>query len=576
MKTVSNWRGAIAQFWQLMDKEQARMGWALLAGLLNSGLNLLAPFLIGYGIDHFIQTRQYPGLLKLGMVLLGVYLLSLGAHYAQMILMGSVGQNVLFLLRERIFSKLQTLPVAFFNQHKAGDLISRINNDTDKLNQFLSESLVRFMGSLFIMSGAGLAVVLLHPRLGLVALAPSLLLLLWTRLLSPWVKKQNALQLEKTGGLSAAIQENLSHFKELLVFDRRDYFRSHFAKHNLQNYQAAMGAGMANGVFGPIFDLHYNLAHLSVLGYGLWLFQQGEITLGLLISFLTYVNRYYDPLRQMALLWASFQLALASWDRINGVLQAGENLAHLPPGQLMPDTGLLSFKDVCFHYPGGSEVLHHVSFTLEPGKTYALVGPTGGGKSTTAALMARLYDPNSGLVTFQGRDLREFSDAERSKHMGFILQEPFLFAGTVKDNLVMGHPELQDAEPTVLNAKLSDKGLTPFLERFAQGLDTPVGEQESQTSLGQKQLLAFMRAVLREPELLILDEATANIDTVTEQALEAILSRLPEKTTRVIIAHRLNTIENADQIFFVNDGQIQSAGSFEQAVALLMQEERKS
>jgi ATP-binding cassette subfamily B protein len=278
----------------------------------------------------------------------------------------------------------------------------------------------------------------------------------------------------------------------------------------------------------------------------------------------------------MALLWASFQLALASWDRINGVLQAEENLEQLPPGPQQPDTGLLSFKDVCFHYPGGSEVLHHVSFTLEPGKTYALVGPTGGGKSTTAALMARLYDPNSGLVTFQGRDLREFSDAERSKHMGFILQEPFLFAGTVKDNLIMGHPDLQAAEPAVLSAKLKDKGLTPFLERFAQGLDTPVGEQESQTSLGQKQLLAFMRAVLREPELLILDEATANIDTVTEQALEEILSRLPETTTRVIIAHRLNTIENADQIFFVNDGQIQSAGSFDQAVALLMQEERKS
>lgn len=576
MKTAKHWRSSISQFWHLMAEQQARMGWALLAGLLNSGLNLLAPFLIGYGIDHFIQTKQYPGLLKLGAVLFGIYLLSLGAHYAQMILMGSVGQNVLFLLRERIFSKLQALPVAFFNQHKAGDLISRINNDTDKLNQFLSESLVRFMGSLFIMCGAGVAVLVLHLRLGVVALAPSLLLLLWTRLLSPWIKKMSALQLEKTGGLSAAIQENLSHFKELLVFDRRDYFRSHFAHHNQQNYQAAVGAGVANGVFGPIFDLHYNLAHLSVLVYGLWLFQHQEITLGLLISFLTYVNRYYDPLRQMALLWASFQLALASWDRISGVLEADDQLAILPPGAAQADTGLLSFKDVCFHYPGGTEVLHNVSFKLEPGKTYALVGPTGGGKSTTAALMARLYDPHSGQVTFQGRDLREFSAAERSQSMGFILQEPFLFAGTVRDNLVMGHPHLHNAEASLLSTELENKGLMPFLARFSEGLDTPVGAQDSQTSLGQKQLLAFMRAVLREPDLLILDEATANIDTVTEQALEAILTRLPAQTTRVIIAHRLNTIENADQIFFVNDGQIQSAGSFEQAVALLMQEERQS
>ncbi|MGE3726465.1 MAG: ABC transporter ATP-binding protein, partial [Candidatus Sericytochromatia bacterium] len=427
MKAAANWRGSLLQFWQLMADQQKRMGWALLAGLLNSGLNLLAPFLLGYGIDHFIQSKQYPGLFRLSAVLLGVYLLSLGAHYTQMILMGSVGQNVLFLLRERIFSQLQALPVAFFNQHKAGDLISRINNDTDKLNQFLSESLVRFMGSLFIMSGAGIAVLVLHPRLGLVALAPSLLLLLWTRLLSGWVKKQNAQQLEKTGQLSATIQENLSHFKELLVFDRRDYFRSHFADHNQKNYQAAMGAGLANGIFGPIFDLHYNLAHLGVLGYGLWLFQKGELSLGLLISFLTYVNRYYDPLRQMALLWSSFQLALASWERISAVLDASENLDILPPGPIQAEAGLLSFKDVCFHYPGGAEVLHHVSFTLEPGKTYALVGPTGGGKSTTAALMARLYDPISGQVTFQGRDLREFSAAERSQKMGYILQEPFLF-----------------------------------------------------------------------------------------------------------------------------------------------------
>lgn len=567
---------SLRQFWRIMSPQHSRMLLALLAGLINSGLNLLAPFLIGYGIDQFIQSRQYPGLIQLGGVLLGIYLLALGAHYTQMILMGTVGQNVLFELRQRIFNQLQTLPVSFFNQHKAGDLISRINNDSDKLNQFLSESLVRFMGSLFIMAGAGLAVLVLNPRLGLVALTPSLLLLVWTRLLSPWVKKQNAQQLEKTGGLSAVIQESLSHFKELLVFDRRDYFRSHFGEFNAQNYRASMGSGLANSIFGPLFDLHYNLATLGVLGYGLWLMLQGQLSVGILISFLSYVNRYYDPLRQMAMLWASFQLALASWERIAGILEAPDSLPILPPGPIEADAGLLCFKSVCFQYPTGSEVLHQVNFQLEAGKTYALVGPTGGGKSTTAALMARLYDPTSGQILFQGRDLRSLTAKERSSHVGFILQEPFLLAGTVRDNLVLGHPSLQKASESELNDQLQAKGLSDFLSRFAQGLETPVGDHENQTSLGQKQLLAFMRAVLREPDLLILDEATANIDTVTEQALSEILSRLPAHTTRVIIAHRLNTIQNADQIFFVNGGQIQLAGSFEQAVALLMQETRTS
>ena len=232
---------------------------------------------------------------------------------------------------------------------------------------------------------------------------------------------------------------------------------------------------------------------------------------------------------------------------------------------------LIEFRDVSFAYPNGKDVLRHDSFRLEKGKTYALVGPTGGGKTTTASLLARLYDPTEGVVLLDGRDIRTFTPAERAQKIGFILQDPILFTGTVRDNILYGNAAYKDYSNEELAAVLHESGLETLLTRFDEGLDTKVTLAGDGISLGQKQLIAFIRAVLRNPELLILDEATANIDTVTEKMLEDILRRLPDTTTRVIIAHRLNTIENADEIFFVNAGEIVRAGSLEQAVDLLLQ-----
>jgi ATP-binding cassette subfamily B protein len=231
---------------------------------------------------------------------------------------------------------------------------------------------------------------------------------------------------------------------------------------------------------------------------------------------------------------------------------------------------------VRFSYPGGAQVLRDASFSLEPGKTYALVGPTGGGKTTTASLMARLYDPTAGRVLLDGRDIRSFSPDDRTKRIGFILQEPFLFTGTVRDNIVYGNPELLRLSGDEVAARLAGKNLASLLGRFEQGLETKVTAGGVGVSLGQKQLIAFMRAVLREPEILVLDEATANIDTVTEQLLEQILRELPATTTRVVIAHRLNTIENADEIFFINGEEITPAGSMDHALELLLHGKRAS
>jgi len=237
---------------------------------------------------------------------------------------------------------------------------------------------------------------------------------------------------------------------------------------------------------------------------------------------------------------------------------------------------LLKFVNVSFGYREGQHILRDSSFALERGKTYAFVGPTGGGKTTTASLMARLYDPAKGSVLLEGRDIRTFTPEERTQKIGFIRQEPFLFTGTVRDNIVYAHPKYRDVSSEALIGVLKENHLGELLVRFENGLDTKVSSSGDSISLGQKQLIAFMRAALRNPELLILDKATANIDTITEQLLQNILNKLPATTTKVIIAHRLNTIANADEIFFVNAGEITPAGSMEHAVDMLLRGKRDS
>jgi ATP-binding cassette subfamily B protein len=252
------------------------------------------------------------------------------------------------------------------------------------------------------------------------------------------------------------------------------------------------------------------------------------------------------------------------------------DLQVIPSAGIQQDDSLITFKNVNFRYPDSKDILRNISFNLEKGKTYALVGPTGGGKTTTASLIARLYDATEGQILLQGRDIRSYTPEERTQKIGFILQEPFLFTGTIKENILYGNKAYADYTAAQLMEVMEKAGLHTLLERFDEGLETKVVSSGDSVSLGQKQLIAFMRAVLRDPELLVLDEATANIDTVTEQLLEEILRRLPEQTTRVIIAHRLNTIENADEIFFVNAGEITRAGSFNHAMNMLLQQERNS
>ncbi|MEO6499354.1 MAG: ABC transporter ATP-binding protein, partial [Mucilaginibacter sp.] len=479
--------GALRKLLQLIKEERRNIWLAILAILANSGLNLLNPFIIGYTIDTYVVHKNYHGVLLNSGLLVCMALLAFGASYMQTKMMGGVGQRMLFKLRNSIFNKLQELPVAFFNQNKAGDLISRVNNDTDKINQFFSQSLMQFIGSIATMTGAGIFLLVINVRLGMATLVPGLLIFIFTKLTSQWIKKKNAASLKSTGGLSAEIQESLNNFKVIIAFNRRDYFRKRFEEANNQNYLKAIGAGIANITFVPVYGFLASLAQLTVLTFGIYLISTGRFTIGLLVSYLSYATNFYNPLRQLAALWANFQVAMAGWDRISYILNMASNQQVIQADGVQKSTSLLEFRNVHFGYPGGREILHNINFKLERGKTYAFVGPTGGGKTTTASIIARLYDPLKGQVLFQGKDIREYSPGERTKRIGFILQEPFLFSGTVRDNILYGNEQYKNYSNEQLEDVIRKASLESLLVIFEQGLDTTITSGADSISLGQKQ-----------------------------------------------------------------------------------------
>jgi ABC-type multidrug transport system fused ATPase/permease subunit len=568
-------RVAVKRFTPFIGPERGRLALAVVAMLTSAGATLVGPVIIGHAVDTYVRLKDPHGLLVSALLLLAVYLVGIVGSYSQILTMGGVGRRVLWSVRNELFAKLQELPLAFFTENKAGDLISRVNNDTDKLNQFVAQALMQFVSSLFLMTGVAVFVLSLNFRLGIAALLPAIGVFAFTKASSAWVKRRNLRSMQTLGGLSAEVQESLHNFKVIVAFNRLDYFQRKFKAVNDTNYTASVSAGFANNIFMPLYGFAHNLAMLLVLAYGIILIGAGATTAGLLIGFLLYVNNFYGPMRQLATVWSSFQLALAALDRISEVLALETDMPVLAAGP-SESASVLQFRKVHFHYPGGKEVLHETSLDLEKGHVYALVGPTGGGKTTTASLMARLYDPTAGSVLLDGRDIRSVPPAERARKIGVIPQDPFLFTGTVRDNIVYGNEDYAKCTAAELAAVLEKSGLSSLLSRFPEGLETKVASSGNSISLGQKQLIAFMRATLRSPELLILDEATANIDTVTEQLLEEILAKLPAQTTKVIIAHRLNTIDKVDQIFFVNSGAIALAGSMEHALEMLLREKRAS
>ena len=390
-------RAGIKRFVPVIVPERSYLAVAVAAMLVSSGATLIGPVIIGRAVDTYVRLKDSRGLLLSAAVLLAVYVIGVVASYTQIRTMGGVGRRVLFTVRNVVFAKLQELPLAFFTENKAGDLISRLNNDTDKLNQFVAQALMQFVSSLFLMTGVAIFVLSLNFRLGIAALLPAIGVFAVTKATGAWVKRRNMRSMQTLGGLSAEVQESLHNFKVVVAFNRLDYFQRKFKAANDTNYAASVAAGFANNIFMPMYGFAHNLAMLLVLAYGIVLIGATETTAGLLIGFLLYVNNFYGPMRQLATVWSSFQLALAALDRISEVLALESDMPVLA-ARAPESTSILQFRKVHFQYPGGKEVLHDITLELEKGTVYALVGPTGGGKTTTASVMARLYDPATGSI----------------------------------------------------------------------------------------------------------------------------------------------------------------------------------
>lgn len=581
---------SVRELFMLMSGEKKTAFLALFSTIANSVLNLSGPLLLAYAVDNYVTTGNLRGIFICAGGLLLIYGTAFFTSYFQMTLTGGIGQRVVWNLRNKVFGKIQELPIKFFNQNKTGDLISRINNDTDLINQFFSQYITRFFDNTFSLVGIMITVLIVHIKLGSAMLAPAAVLLIITKLIGGWLKQRSSKSLQSIGGMSAEIQESLNNFKVIVAFNRRDYFKKKFDVANQNTFKANMSASVANSTVSPMYDLAANTAQLIVLAYGIHLIGIGEMSIGLLLAFFTYSDRFYYPLRQFATIWTSFQLSLAGWDRISEIIKLESDLkVHSKvdiDSHVKEYKTLLSFDDVSFAYEDKPQswIIQHTTFDLLSGKTYALVGPTGGGKTTTASLMARLFDPTKGTVSLFGKDIRTYTSEERTDAIGFILQEPFLFSGTVRENILYAHKDyvpknLSDTAEFDLNRQKLESELENFnslMQPFENGFDTKITGSGEGMSLGQKQLIAFMRACIRKPKLLILDEATANIDTITETLLEVVLNKLPKETTKVIIAHRLNTIKNADEIFFVGGGSVTPAGSFDHAVEMLMNNKRIS
>ena len=359
----------------LIKDERTNLIFALLAILTNSTMNLLNPYIIGRTIDKYIIHKDYHGVLMNTVLLISMALIAFAASYTQTRMMGGVGQRMLFKLRNAVFIKLQELPVAFFNQNKAGDLISRINNDTDKINQFFSQSLMQFIGTMMTMIGAGIFLLAINFRLGIATLVPGLMILIFTKATSKWVKKKNAESMRTTGGLSSEIQESLQNFKVIIAFNRRDYFRKRFEEANEKNYTAAKAAGISNSAFIPVYGFFASTGQLIVLTVGIYLISTGRFSIGLLVSYLSYSTNFYNPLRQLAALWTNFQVAMAGSERISHILNLESNLPVLQNDQREKTAALLEFRNVHFGYEGGEEILHNINFTLATRQNLRIGGP---------------------------------------------------------------------------------------------------------------------------------------------------------------------------------------------------------
>ncbi|QOS98737.1 ABC transporter ATP-binding protein [Brevibacterium sp. JNUCC-42] len=556
---------ALKRLWEYLREQRWSLFFVFFLVLASSGFALMGPLLIGKAIDSMGITTgqvQFPLLAKIVVGLIAVYILGALASWLQTYLMASVSQKTVKNMRKDIFDKVQTLPLRFFDEKPRGDLMSRLTNDVENINNTLSQATTQIFSSLITVIGAIGMMLMLSPSLTLVSLIVVPLGLFITKKIAERTRKLFLEQQTELGQLNGYIEEMISGQRVVKAFNREQETIEQFAEKNQRLKKVGAQAQVFSGIIPPLMNAINNLSFALVACVGGYMAVQGAITIGIITAFLNYSKQFARPLNEMANQFNMLQSAFAGAERVFEVLDeepefADQTVAH-PLEQV---AGKVEFKDVTFGYKLDEPVLKGIHLTAEPGQMIALVGPTGSGKTTIVNLLMRFYDVQKGSVTVDGQDVRQIEKENLRSSIGMVLQDTYLFAGTVKENIRYGRLDATD-EQVMYAAHMANAH--SFIERLPEGYDTKLTEDASNISQGQRQLLTIARAILADPSILILDEATSSIDTRTEMQIQKALKVLMQGRTSFVIAHRLSTIREADQILVINQGEIIERGSHEE------------
>jgi ABC-type multidrug transport system fused ATPase/permease subunit len=549
----------------LLRPYRGRTTLMFVALILGTAAALAPPPLAKLAIDDGIVPGDKRTLTLVVIAFLVSALVYWAATYAQTYLVGWVGQRVLQDLRIQLFAHLQTLSVGFYSRRQAGVIISRLTNDVQALDQLVSDGVVTLFGSSLTLLGTAVILLLLDVQLALLTFLVFPLLALGS--LGFRVVSANAYRItrEKVALITAYLQESLSGVRVVRTFAQEGRHLDRFNELNEDNYDANMKTVYLNAAYFPGVEMLSAVATAGILIYGGYQAIQGDVTIGVLVAFIAALNNFFDPIQSLSQLYTTYQAGMAALDKIFELLDEEPDLADAPDAvELGRIRGEIDFQDVTFAYGDAAPALADVDLHVPPGQTVALVGATGAGKSTFAKLVARFYDPTRGRVLVDDHDLRDVTMRSLRSQMGIVPQEAFLFSGTIGENIAFGRP---GATPEEIEAAGRAVHAHDFISALEDGYDTQIGERGIQLSAGQRQLVAFARALIADPRILVLDEATANVDIHTEGLIEAGLRRLLAGRTAIVIAHRLSTIRTAGRIIVLDHGHITEQGTHEELLA---------
>lgn len=528
-------------------------------------LSVAGPWIIGRAIDDGIRTGSLSVLQTWTIIFAIVALLEWVANRSRIVLMAYVGTRVVADLRSALFRHLHRLSLAFHNNYSVGRLMSRLLSDVGVLQDFVTWSITGMARSFFVLLGIVIAMLALNWRLALITFAVLPLVVVVANRWRVQVRDAYRATRSRLSLINGYLNESISGIRVTKSFAREAENAKHFDDLNQSYFEANVLAARLTATFLPGVDFMGSLATALVIGFGGWLVFQDLLTAGTLVAFVLYIDRFFDPIRELAQRYNTFQAAMAGSERLFGLLDVEPDLKDPPDRKRLPPiVGQIEFDQVGFSYKEDEPVLRDLSLVAEPGERVALVGETGAGKSTIIRLLARFFDITNGSIRIDGYDLREVTQGSLRSQLGIVLQDTFLFGGTIADNIRYGQPEATEAEVVTAARAL---GADDFISKLPKGYQTEVGENGINLSVGQRQLISFARALLADPRILVLDEATSSIDTATEKVIQQALDLLMEGRTSFVIAHRLSTIVNADKIVVLDHGQIVEMGRHEELLA---------